>query len=239
MITLSQIFVQQAHNSPNSVSIPYCQKAPRHPELNGLFPCQFQGVNDQVFVGGLQVGAPGTIPFGKNSPVQPPGSCPANPGGPIPDGQQLVDITQTPNAPVPAGSGGNAAPAPAAPSPSPSPAKAKPPKASPSPAAPADTAPPQAPPTGKAADGRAAQQQNAKFATLTADSQCQTGELACVQQSFAQCVGGKFVTTPCSTGTICAALPLVNKSGTVVTCTTEADAIARIQATGATGGLTG
>ena len=65
------------------------------------------------------------------------------------------------------------------------------------------------------------------------------GEIGCVQQNFAQCVGGKFVKTPCSSDTICAALPLVNKSGTVVTCTTESDAVARIQATGATGGLTG
>jgi hypothetical protein len=235
MIALSQIFAQQPRNSPNSVSIPYCQKAPRHTELTGLFQCQFQGSNKQVFVGGVQVGGPGTIPFGRNAPVQPPGSCPANPGGPIPDGQQLVNIIQTPNAPVPASSGGNGN-TPPAPSPSgPSPANVEPPKKSPAPPAPS----PNAPPAGKAADGRAAQQLNAKFATLTPESQCNPGEIACVQSAFAQCVGGKFVSTPCAGGTICAALPLVNKSGTVVTCTTQSDAISRIQATGATGGLTG
>jgi len=65
------------------------------------------------------------------------------------------------------------------------------------------------------------------------------GEMACIQGGFAQCVFGKFVTMQCGPGTTCAALPLVNRSGTVVTCTTEADAVARIQATGATGGLTG
>jgi len=225
MITLSQIFAQQPRNSPNSVSIPYCQKAPRHTELTGLFQCQFQGVNKQVFVGGVQVGGQGTIPFGKNAPVQPPGSCPANPGGPIPDGQQLVDTVQTPNVATPPKSGGKTPAATSNPGP----------KNSPAPPAPANNAPP----AGKDADGRAAQQLNAKFATLTPESQCSVGELACVQSAFAQCVEGKFVSTPCATGTICAALPLVNKSGTVITCTTESDAISRIQATGATGGLTG
>jgi hypothetical protein len=71
MIALSQIFAQQPRNSPNSVSIPYCQKAPKNQELTGLFQCQFQGSNKQVFVGGVQVGGPGTIPFGRNAPVQP------------------------------------------------------------------------------------------------------------------------------------------------------------------------
>jgi hypothetical protein len=37
----------------------------------------------------------------------------------------------------------------------------------------------------------------------------------------------------------CAALPLVNSPGTSITCTTEAEAVTRIQATGASGGLTG
>ncbi len=64
------------------------------------------------------------------------------------------------------------------------------------------------------------------------------GEVACVQGAFAQCVSGKFVTTPCGNGATCAAVPL-NRGGTVVTCTTQADAISRIQATGASGGLTG
>jgi hypothetical protein len=66
----------------------------------------------------------------------------------------------------------------------------------------------------------------------------QAGEIACVGSSFAQCVGGKFVTTSCG-ALKCAALPLVNAPGTSITCTTEADAAARIAATGATGGVTG
>lgn len=65
------------------------------------------------------------------------------------------------------------------------------------------------------------------------------GDEACVDSGFAQCVGGKFEVSQCGSTLICAALPLVNKAGTSITCTTEADAEARIQATGATGGLTG
>ena len=38
---------------------------------------------------------------------------------------------------------------------------------------------------------------------------------------------------------MCAALPLVNKAGTTIACTTQADAASRIAATGATGGITG
>ncbi|KAH6917132.1 hypothetical protein BKA70DRAFT_1251419 [Coprinopsis sp. MPI-PUGE-AT-0042] len=76
---------------------------------------------------------------------------------------------------------------------------------------------------------------NQRFATLNADSPCQEGENACVNDGFAQCVGGRFVIQPCAGGTICAALPLVNSRGTSNTCTTAADRDARIAATGATG----
>lgn len=65
------------------------------------------------------------------------------------------------------------------------------------------------------------------------------GDNACVNGGFAQCVGGKFVITQCAGGTVCMALPLVNSPGTSITCTTQADAQARIAATGAQGGVTG
>ena len=165
MTTLAQIFAQQPRNSPNSVSVPYCGKAPRNSELNGLFQCQFASVNKQVFVGNLQLGAPGTIPFGRNAPLNPLGSCPANPNGAIPDGQQLVDITQVPNAPVSASSGSKAAPPPPAPSPKATDLATPPPPAK----APVSAAPLA---SGKAADGKAAQELNAEFATLTPDSPC-------------------------------------------------------------------
>ncbi|KAF7308574.1 hypothetical protein HMN09_00706600 [Mycena chlorophos] len=88
-------------------------------------------------------------------------------------------------------------------------------------------------------NGLDAQKLNAQFKSLTASSNCTDGEQACVSSSFAQCVGGAFQLSPCSSGTICAALPLVNSAGTSITCDTAADAAARIAATGATGGLDG
>jgi hypothetical protein len=228
MISLSQIFAQQPRNSPSSQSVPYCQQAPKNTELTGLFQCQFQGVNPKVFVGGVPVGQAGTIPFGKGAPLNPAGSCQANPNGPIADGTQLVNLTQNP------GAGGGAPPKPAPGTP------AKPSvTANKATASPASTNAPAAGGGFKLQNGKDAQALNAKFATLNANSPCTDGDSACIGTNFAQCVGGKFVTTPCATTLTCAALPLVNKPGTSITCTTEADAAARIAATGATGGVTG
>jgi hypothetical protein len=74
---------------------------------------------------------------------------------------------------------------------------------------------------------------NNQFQSLTASSPCQSGENACVGNSFAQCDGANFVLTPCPSSTICAALPLINSPGTSIACTTQADLDARIAATGA------
>jgi hypothetical protein len=63
-------------------------------------------------------------------------------------------------------------------------------------------------------NGKDAQAQNQKFQTLTADSPCTSGESACVNGQFAQCVAGKFQLTPCAASEQCVALPLVNKPGT-------------------------
>jgi len=89
------------------------------------------------------------------------------------------------------------------------------------------------------ANGEDAQKLNAKFASLTPSSPCEAGENACLGGKFAQCVGGAFVAQPCAGGTQCFALPLVNSRGTSITCATEADALTRIQNTGATGGIDG
>lgn len=64
------------------------------------------------------------------------------------------------------------------------------------------------------ANGQQAQALNAKFQGLSASSACTAGENACVNGAFAQCVNGQFVMTPCSGGTVCVALPLVNSAGT-------------------------
>lgn len=96
MIKFTRIFVQQPRNSPDALSIPYCQQAPRNAELGGLFQCQFQGSNPTLFVGNIQAGGNGTIPFGQSTVLSPPGSCPANTAGAIADGTQLTDITNDP-----------------------------------------------------------------------------------------------------------------------------------------------
>ncbi|KAJ6518746.1 hypothetical protein C8R45DRAFT_949122 [Mycena sanguinolenta] len=88
-------------------------------------------------------------------------------------------------------------------------------------------------------NGLAAQKLNAQFKSLTATSSCSEGEEACVGTSFAQCASGSFVLSACASGTICAALPLVNKPGTSIACDTASDVAARIAATGATGGIDG
>jgi len=257
VISLAQIFAQQPRNSPTSDSVVYCQQAPKNPELNGLFQCQFQSTNTKTFIspsGPIPAGSPGTIPLGQSSPLSPPGSCPANPGGPIADGSQLVDVTTNPGTPGSSSSSASsssnnaagssaAAPAPSSSSddgsdsddstPAPSSAAAP---------APADSTP-AASSSGsggfKEANGEAAQKLNAQFATLTADSSCTAGQNACVNGQFAQCVNGSFELTPCAGGLTCQALPLVNSPGTSITCDTVADATQRIATSGAQGGLTG
>ncbi|KAL4257102.1 hypothetical protein AB1N83_011932 [Pleurotus pulmonarius] len=91
----------------------------------------------------------------------------------------------------------------------------------------------------KKQNGIDAQKLNAQFAGLKKGDACNDGEQACVETSFAQCVGGKWTLTPCASGTVCVALPLVNKPGTSIACDSESDATARILAAGAEGGLTG
>ncbi|PPQ99280.1 hypothetical protein CVT24_009280 [Panaeolus cyanescens] len=92
MIRLAQIFAQQPRNSPSKAQVPYCQKAPKNEELNGLFHCQFAGSDFSQFSGDQT----GNIPLGLSAPVSPAGSCPANPSGPVPDGEQLNTLVQSP-----------------------------------------------------------------------------------------------------------------------------------------------
>ncbi|KAG5641750.1 hypothetical protein DXG03_004295 [Asterophora parasitica] len=209
MIRLAQLYVQQPRNAPDSLQVPYCQQAPKNAELNGLFHCQFAGSNFSRFSGDQT----GNLPLGVAA-LNPAGSCPAKPDGPVPDGVQLNTLVQNPRA-------GGAAPVPA------------PPTQAPAPPAPAP-APPAQPAGGFALqNGQDAKALNAKFATLSVNSSCNAGDIACVGGGFAQCVGGKFSVTQCAGGTICAALPLVNSRGTSITCTFPADVDARIAATGA------
>ncbi len=67
-----------------------------------------------------------------------------------------------------------------------------------------------------------------EFAKLTPNSPCKDGDNACVNDQFAQCVGGKFALNACGVNLKCAALPLVNKAGTSIACTTEEDRLNRL-----------
>jgi len=80
---------------------------------------------------------------------------------------------------------------------------------------------------------------NNDFKSLNANSPCKSGDIACVDGKFAQCNGGKFDLSPCPSGTTCAALPLVNKPGTSISCDSQVDIDARIAATGANNGGSG
>jgi len=90
-----------------------------------------------------------------------------------------------------------------------------------------------APPPFALKNGQDAIALNAKFKSLKEGDPCKSGENACIDQKFAQCIGGKFASQSCGAGTICAALPLVNSPGTSITCTTQSDVDRRIAATGA------
>jgi len=90
-------------------------------------------------------------------------------------------------------------------------------------------------------NGKAAQQGNAASASHHAGDSCsQEGEVLCSSNNeILECANGVFVAEPCGAGLQCYILPLVNKAGTSATCDTEADALARIEATGVEGGITG
>ncbi|KAF8515986.1 hypothetical protein BU17DRAFT_19550, partial [Hysterangium stoloniferum] len=81
-------------------------------------------------------------------------------------------------------------------------------------------------------NGKAAQALNKQFTSLTTSSSCTAGQNACVNNQFVQGVDGKFVLTRCAGGLQCAVLLLVNSPGTSVTCVDNAQAVARIAATG-------
>jgi hypothetical protein len=185
-----------------------------------LYQCQYVGANLNLFVGGLAVGAPGTIPFHMTSPLSPLGSCPAHPDGPIAGGSQLSDITTNPFASgssgTPSGSSDTVTadpesdscpPDPATPSPTPT---ANDRAASPT-SATSMTTPAAAPPSGgfQLANGQAAQQLNAQFTTLTPNSSC-TGMYLCSSTKYNTTFNfSLFLTQPVKTLASMAILPNV------------------------------
>lgn len=266
MIRLAQIFVQQPRNAPDSLQVPYCQVAPKNAELDGLFHCQFAGSKFPTFSGDQS----GNIPLGLSAPLNPAGSCPAKPDGPVPDGEQLNTLVHDPGVGGPgansagsaagadgvagvasgaiaggadgsangddgvagatAADAGGVAGASSASSASSVTASAGARNGAVGGSAGSSSYTPsvRASSDFKKQNGLDAQLLNQKFANWTANSSCTDGANGCIGDAFAQCVGGKFITTPCGSGLTCAALPLVNSKGTSVTCTTAADRDARI-----------
>ncbi|KAG5642650.1 hypothetical protein DXG03_002389 [Asterophora parasitica] len=82
-----------------------------------------------------------------------------------------------------------------------------------------------------------AQKLNAASKNVKVTDACQGNEIQCIDGAFAMCNFGKWALTECSgAGLRCYNLPLVNKAGVTSSCTTEADAVARFEAAGVTGG---
>jgi hypothetical protein len=94
MVRLAQLFAQQPRNAPDSLAVPYCQRAPRNAELAGLYHCQFAGADQAKFSGDQS----GNVPLGVEA-VSPPGSCPAL-NKPVPDGAQLNTLVTDPKGSV-------------------------------------------------------------------------------------------------------------------------------------------
>ncbi|KAK0191962.1 hypothetical protein F5146DRAFT_1102187 [Armillaria mellea] len=239
MIRLTQLFVQQPRNAPDSLQVPYCQTAPKNSELNGLFHCEFAGSDFTKFSGDQT----GNFPLGLSA-VTPPGSCPAKPDGPVPDGVQLNTLVQNPGAgssgSTSSGSSSSSGSSASSVSSASSSTASAVNNAGADDAVGSSTSSAVVPASSAASvtgfqkqNGEDAKTLNAQFASLTASSPCTDGDDACVNGGFAQCVGSQFTITQCGGGTQCFALPLVNSAGTSITCTTQADADSRIAATGA------
>ncbi|KAI8923051.1 hypothetical protein BC831DRAFT_473011, partial [Entophlyctis helioformis] len=80
-------------------------------------------------------------------------------------------------------------------------------------------------------NGRDAQAGQQRASSLKAKASCagQDGLVVCLADgSVGQCANGVFVSTPCAATLSCQVLPLRNRAGTSVACTTAADASARI-----------
>jgi hypothetical protein len=75
-----------------------------------------------------------------------------------------------------------------------------------------------------------------KFSTFTPDQKCTPDEIACIGDAFSKCATvaegrdtvDKFQLQPCNAGLKCVVVPLVNKRGTSITCSTEEDQLGRL-----------
>jgi len=87
-----------------------------------------------------------------------------------------------------------------------------------------------------------AQKLNAQFKSGngTASGSCNNGDTTCVKNAIATCVNGQFHTSNgCTATQQCFALPSVKSNGTIIACTSQKSAQSLINASGATGDVTG
>ncbi|CAL1708648.1 unnamed protein product [Somion occarium] len=84
-------------------------------------------------------------------------------------------------------------------------------------------------------NGQDAQTLNAEFQQLRATNACNTGQMACINGSFALCQFGSWKLQPCTDSRKCFAVPSVTSNGTQLVCTSEANALSLINAAGAQG----
>jgi hypothetical protein len=86
-------------------------------------------------------------------------------------------------------------------------------------------------------NGQDAQALNSEFQNLTTSDLCISGQRACISKALALCVFSNWITETCPPSQQCFALPSVHYNGTFVACTSQAEALSIISATGATGGI--
>jgi len=86
-------------------------------------------------------------------------------------------------------------------------------------------------------NGRQAQNLNSEFENLLVNDSCNTGETACINNSFAACIDGMWQAHACPSSKTCFALPQVRTNGTFVACTSQRNAASIFAATGAPGGI--
>lgn len=72
-------------------------------------------------------------------------------------------------------------------------------------------------------NGPAAKDLNDKYGSLTVNSTCNNGDIACIGGQFASCWGSSYHVHGCPDGWVCAAIPNERSEGTTTTCVSPKD----------------
>ncbi|KAH8102248.1 hypothetical protein BXZ70DRAFT_906212 [Cristinia sonorae] len=87
-------------------------------------------------------------------------------------------------------------------------------------------------------NGLDAQALNAEFLALSVNDACTSGQMACIDGGPALCQSGSWQVQKCSDSRECFAVPSIKERGTSLVCTSYANALSLIDASGAKGGIT-